>query len=101
MQISSGLHGGYMALLINDNHIQCFHKDTARSLMLVHLYFTSPDYGAMLLYIDLIDETGPFNYHYTKFFTAMIRYGQEVPCYHIAAVFDLFNHFVVSKYPVV
>ena len=55
----------------------------------------------MLLHVDIIVETRTFNYQYTKFFPGVVEDGLAVPCHHILVIFDLFNHSVVTMYPIV
>ena len=64
-----------MQLEPNNTHIIYCHIDATQPVGLAQTYFTYPDYLVIQgwiwtadLYPDTINQTGPFVYHYVKFF---------------------------------
>ena len=53
----------------------------------------------MLLYLDIIYETGTITYHPTEFFHGVVGYSLTVSHHHTMVMFDLLNHFMVMVYP--
>ena len=100
--------GSNMALHISDNHIQFYHMDVYRSIMLGCKYLTSPDYSvvqgwirAVLLHPTYSLLLVPDVHCFFKFFTGLVRYFHSYnaigPCHQLVAVFDE-PHFLLSPH---